>query len=380
MTEEEMRQILADLLGEVEAKHEKKVADLVARLDAFETKANREGLPGGEMAPDGGPVYKGKRAAWEIKASEDLRAMALGTYSRKDTAFGQTGDDLLGGYVCPTILGDALMAAAVTVDPFRSIARVVTVSSGTFAQPLTTSLVGAQWRAEGVDRDNTSVPNMALVTPKFGALSAFPSVTNELLTDSKYPLAGFLASDAGRSMGYTEGLACVSGTGVGGQPLGFLTHENAQDADTWGVIGWMASGTADSFDVDALVNLYYSLTPPYRANAAFVANGKSLALIRTMRDFTGRLVWEPSLAAGQPQRLLGVPIYESPSMPDAAAGTFPVAVADWTQAYILADVGPITLITDRITRPGWTRFFFERRLGACPLQHRAIKLLKCAAS
>lgn len=57
---------------------------------------------------------------------------------------------------------------------------------------------------------------------------------------------------------------------------------------------------------------------PYRRNA-FSSCATSRFPLRKLKDGNGAYLWQPSVQAGQPDRLLGYPLYTSPYVPVAEA-------------------------------------------------------------
>ncbi len=69
-----------------------------------------------------------------------------------------------------------------------------------------------------------------------------------------------------------------------------------------------------------LVDLVYALKSGYRQNASWVMNRKTQGAIRKLKDSDGNYLWQPGLAAGQPETILGKPVLEMVDLPDVAAG------------------------------------------------------------
>jgi HK97 family phage major capsid protein len=65
-------------------------------------------------------------------------------------------------------------------------------------------------------------------------------------------------------------------------------------------------------------------------------------VIRKLVDTTGQPIWQPSNIAGNPDTLLGYPIYTTPflSAVGTAAGT-PIGFGNWSEAITIRDVGTI---------------------------------------
>ena len=89
--------------------------------------------------------------------------------------------------------------------------------------------------------------------------------------------------------------------------------------------------------MDEVIDLVYKLKRQYRTNAAFVTSDSTLAAIRKLKNDNGYL-WQPALSAGEPDRLLGYPVYTSQFVPAIAAGQPVIAFGDMSY-YNIGDRG-----------------------------------------
>lgn len=89
---------------------------------------------------------------------------------------------------------------------------------------------------------------------------------------------------------------------------------------------------------DEIIDLVYALKRPYRKNAAFIMNDATLATVRKLKDNTGAYIWQPALTAGEPDRLLGYPVYTSAYAPTMEAGKPVMAFGDFSY-YNIGDRG-----------------------------------------
>ena len=67
-------------------------------------------------------------------------------------------------------------------------------------------------------------------------------------------------------------------------------------------------------------------------------NDSTVAALRKLKDGNGAYLWQPSVQAGQPDKLLGYDIYTSPYVPAMAAGAYAnvaaATISGWyTQVY-----------------------------------------------
>ena len=63
-------------------------------------------------------------------------------------------------------------------------------------------------------------------------------------------------------------------------------------------------------------------------------NDATVALLRKLKDSNGAYLWQPSVQAGQPDKLLGYDIYTSPYVPTVAAGAYAIAFGDFQNYWI----------------------------------------------
>jgi hypothetical protein len=71
----------------------------------------------------------------------------------------------------------------------------------------------------------------------------------------------------------------------------------------------VTAASATEITADEIIDLVYSLKRPYRKNAKFICNDQTLAAIRKLTDKNGRYLWQDSVQAGEPGRLLGYEVH-----------------------------------------------------------------------
>jgi len=152
-------------------------------------------------------------------------------------------------------------------------------------------------------------------------------VSHELLNDTGVDLAGYLAMQSGRALGNGFGAALITGTGSS-QPNGVVT------AATSGVTG--GAGVVGAFTADNLIDLFYSVIAPYRASqsCAWLMKDSSVAVLRKIKDTTGQYIWQPALTAGNPDTVLGKPLYTDPNVAAVALSAKSVVFGDFSQYFV----------------------------------------------
>ena len=289
-----------------------------------------------------------------------------------------------GGYAVPRQI-DALIARALAdISPIRSIAQVVQTGSAGYRKLVTLGGTASGWVSETAGRPETATPSFAEIAPPTGELYANPAASQAMLDDADFDLEAWLASEIAMEFARAEGAAFVNGTGTG-QPKGFLagpTASTGDDVRAFGTLQFIGSGNATGFGTDAdtrLIDLVHALKSGYRQGASFVMNSATLAAVRKLKSADGSFLWQPGIAEGQPDRLLGYPVVEAANMPDIAANAFPIAFGNFRAGYLIAERSATEVLRDPFTNKPFVHFYATKRVGGQVLDSAAIKLLKIAA-
>lgn len=232
------------------------------------------------------------------------------------------GTQTTGGYLVPIEFERLLVQALDENNIIRQLARVIPTHGMELQIPVVASRGNASWLAEGqeIPTSDDSFGQVILGAYKLGTMI---KVSHELLADSAFPLDSFLAEDFGRRIGDLEEEAFISGNGTG-KPTGFLTTATVGKTTS--------AATAISFD--DVIDLYHSLKSPYRKKGVFIANDQTVSAMRKLKDSNGRYLWQPALTAGDPDTILGRPVYVSAYMPQIAAEAKALAFGDFSYYWI----------------------------------------------
>lgn len=122
----------------------------------------------------------------------------------------------------------------------------------------------------------------------------------------------------------------------------------------------------------------YALSPGYRANATFVMNSKIAARLRRQKDADGRFLWQDSLSAGEPSRLLGYPVMVSEDMPEPAGGGAALLFGDFRAGYTIVERPELRILRDPFSAKPHVLFYASKRVGGAVTDARAIKRLNFA--
>ena len=228
-----------------------------------------------------------------------------------------------GGYLVPeefeTFIVDGLKEANV----IRSIAKVITTHHDRKI-PIAVGHSVANWTPENGEFTESN-PTFGQKQIDAHKLTDLIRVSVELLQDSAFSLEEYIANEFARAFGVAEEEAFCVGTGSG-QPTGIFTANGGQ-------VGVTAAAN-NAVTADELINLVYALKSPYRRNAGFLMNDATISAIRKLKDVNGVYLWQPSLQANEPDKLLGYNLYTTPYAPTMAAGAYTIAFGDFKNYWI----------------------------------------------
>ena len=228
-----------------------------------------------------------------------------------------------GGYLVPEEFERDIVTGLDEANVIRSIAKVITTHNDRKI-PIAVGHSVANWTDEN-DPYIESNPTFGQKVIDAYKLTDLIRVSVELLQDAAFPLEQYIANEFARAFGIAEEQAFCVGNGTG-QPTGIFTAAGGQ-------VGVTAAAT-NAITADELINLVYSLKAPYRRNAKFLMNDATISYIRKLKDGNGVYLWQPSLQAGEPDKLLGYDLYTSPYAPTMASDAYTVAFGDFKNYWI----------------------------------------------
>ena len=292
-----------------------------------------------------------------------------GNYGEVHNAL-SVGEDSEGGFTVPDEFERKLVEALEGNNIFRGMATVIRTSSGTRKIPIAEDTGEASWIDEGeeIPESDTTFGQTMLSAYKLGTMI---KISNELLNDSAFDLASYIARRFGVRMGNAEERAFITGDGVG-KPLGLLDDAGAKVGVT------AAKTTAISFD--EVFQLYYALKAPYRKKAEFLCNEALVLQLMTIKDNNGNYIWKPGLDIGKPDTLLNRPLKTSAFMPEVAAGNKVMAFGDYSY-YWIADRQNRTFrrLNELYARTDQVGFLTTQRVDGKLILPEAVQVLQMKA-
>lgn len=358
------------------------ITDLNAKLvEAVAKMAAADAGAGGSGDPD----KRAYKAAFNNYFRDGAGAEALGDLAVKAKLTTSSKPD--GGYVVPDTMETTIDRILGKVSAVRGLSRVLNISTGTYKKLVNLGGAASGWVGEEQARPETGTPRLVELLFTVMELYANPFATQALLDDAIVDIESWLAAEVQTEFAEQEGAAFVTGDGVN-RPKGFLSYSKvANSSYTWGSTGFIASGDANGFiaptasagPADALIDLLFALKQGYRNGATFMMNDTTMSRIRKFKDGDGNYIWAPPSSAEGVPTILGKPVVTDDNMPDIAANAFPIAVADWSRAYLVIDRAGIRVLRDPYTNKPNVGFYTTKRVGGGIQNFEAIKLLRISA-
>ena len=252
---------------------------------------------------------------------------------------------------------------------FRQFAHKITTSSGDRKIPIVASKGTAKWIDEEAaypESDDT----FGLLSISAYKLATTIKVSDELLHDSVFDVASYIAKEFARRIGAAEEEAFFTGDGSG-KPTGILSESGAEQ-------GVVTAGANITFD--EVIDLFYSLRAPYRRNAIFMMNDSTVRSLRKLKNGSGDYLWQPAVTAGTPDTILGHPVYTSSFMPAIESGAKAILFGDMSYYWIADREGRTFQRLNELYAPtGQVGFLSSERVDGKLILPEAVKVLQMKA-
>lgn len=232
------------------------------------------------------------------------------------------------GAPVPTSFYNEIVKVARLVNPLLEYATVINTAGGENLQiPSQATFSTATIVGQGVSIGTSEPTFNAFTTLGAYKFSALAQLSRELILDSGVDIIGFLAEQFGNALGFKIADEIVNGTGTV-EPTGFLPVAGT------GVTG--STGVSGAFTADNVIDLIYSLDGSLRNRPTFamLANSTSIAALRKLKDTAGNYVFQVGDSKDRRDLVLGVPVIETPALPNPGTGVNSLAVGDLKSIYI----------------------------------------------
>jgi HK97 family phage major capsid protein len=359
------------LLSEEDAKTysemEKKVMDYgseierLQKMDALDAELSRPvNTPITAKPMMGGKPEKTGRASDEYK---NAMLVALRSNFKHVSNVLQEGVDADGGYLVPDEYDSRLIDVLEEENIMRKLGTKIT-TSGEHKINIAATKPAAAWIEEGgaLTFGDATFSQILMDAHK---LHVAIKVTEELLYDNAFNLENYILTQFGKALANAEEDAFLNGDGEG-KPLGLFAATG----------GGTVEDTVTTVKADDMINLVYALKRPYRKSASFIINDKNLASIRKLKDANQAYIWQPSYQAGEPDRLLGYPVYTSAFAPEDG-----IAFGDYSY-YNIGDRGSRSFseLRELFAGNGMIGYVAKERVDGKLILPEAVQILKIGSA
>lgn len=279
----------------------------------------------------------------------------------------QEGVDADGGYLVPEEYDSRLIDGLEEENIIRKLGHRIT-TSGERKINIAATKPAAAWIDEG-EALTFSDATFSQINLDAHKLHVAVKVTEELLYDNAFQLENYIIKEFYKALANAEEDAFINGDGTG-KPLGILAASGGAEVG-------VTAASATAITADEVINLVYSLKRPYRKNAVFILNDQTIAALRKLKDGNGAYMWQPALVAGEPDKLLGYPVYTSAYMPTIEAGAKTIIFGDLSY-YNIGDRGSRSFaeLRELFAGNGMVGFVAKERVDGKLVLPEAIKVLQ----
>lgn len=348
---------------------EKKIKDYSAEIERME---QMEAMENELSKPVNTPIVTkpmaagGKEKPKTCRASEEYREgmlKALRSNFKQVSNILQEGVDADGGYLVPEEYDSRLIDVLTEENIMRSLGHTIT-TSGEHKINIAATKPAAAWIEEGaaLTFGDATFSQILLDAHK---LHVAIKVTEELLYDNAFGLENYIITEFGKALANAEEDAFLNGDGSG-KPTGLFAATG----------GGMVAGTLSAaIKSDDMLDLVYALKRPYRKNASFIMNDKTLAQLRKLKDNNGAYIWQPSYQAGEPDKVLGYAVHTSAYAPENA-----IAFGDYSY-YNIGDRGTRSFkqLNELFAGNGMIGYVAKERVDGKLILPEAVQILKLKA-
>lgn len=386
---EQLERIGEDIVRAQKAQKEAeaKAKIMAERVELLEITNER---PGKTLAEKASSEYKEKFFSafrGKFQDSEANSEMVNSWKKLREVKTAQIGDNSLGGHGVPEEISRQIDDLMLATSDILQVLNLKTVSTSDYKEVLSVNQTTSAWAAELGTRSQQTDPNLRQIAPTMGELYTYLFASNEILEDAFFNIEDWFVRTAAESAQKALELAIWSGNGTA-RPTGMINTAPTSSADNASPLRNQAayqyiptdSASPQALGADDVIDLVYALNRGYRGNARFGCNQNTQAALRKLKSSNGDYYWQPSFQAGQPDRLMGYPVFTFHDMadPTTADGLY-LGFGDWARAYTLINrTGTAVTVDNNITTPGTVKFYIRRRYGGIPANNDALKFLKLA--
>jgi len=286
-----------------------------------------------------------------------------------------------GGTVLPPLeFHNAITTKLKTMTAIRQIAKVITIGSYAREFAVESTTGSAAWAAEAASFTESG-STFAKVTLTPAKLTGLLKVSNELVDDAPARGAGFsieaiLTEQFARMFAQAEETAFCATAAVTSGPQNPLLSSGA------GISTGKTTAANNAITAAEVIDWVYSLARQYRTNASILVHDATLGKLRQLGLLAGTVnyFWQNSGALGEPDRLMGIPVYASAAMPTIATTAKIGVIGDFGNYSVLAERGTYSMrvLKELYAANGQTGYIASNRVDFTVTLPSAFSVLACA--
>ena len=319
--------------AEDNATYEKMEADVVALGKEIERLERQAAIDRELDQPTASPLVSRPTAATpdrkQGRASDEYKKafwnQMRGRVSQEVYNALQVGTLTEGGYTVPDEFDRQLIEGLEDENIMRGLVHIIRTGSGQHKIPIVASHGTGSWvEEEGtIPESDDAFSQISLSAHKFATMIR---ISRELLNDSAFDLAAYIAHEFVRRAGAAEEAAILAGDGSH-KPIGLL-H------DTLGAQIGVTAASATAITADELIDLQHSLKSGYRRKACWIMNDATISAIRKLKDGQGQYIWQPGIKEGAPDMLFNQKVLMSNYMPLIGSGSKVILYGDYSYYWL----------------------------------------------
>jgi len=240
-----------------------------------------------------------------LQAMSDMRKGIQSELAQSVKAVMIEGTGSLGGVLVPTEFNNEVIKLLYSESIIFKIARVIPMSTWKRTFPIQSGGVTCYWPGEAQTKTASNPTFTTSLTQTAKVCACIIKSSDELLRDSAINLTQFLAEIVVNAMAQEfDKLAFVGDVSGLTDPFNGVLYASGAHVAT------MAGA---SMDYDDIIELYYTLTAPYRKNAIFVIPSVIEKQMIKLKDKNGNYIWnKPEM--GKPATINNRPYEVSDNM------------------------------------------------------------------
>lgn len=277
-----------------------------------------------------------------------------------------------GGYTVPSFIESMVIDQMKAFGGMRDVSQIMTTAGG---NPLSYPTSDGTSEVGEIVAENAAAASLDIT---FGTIAVNPykysskkiALPVELIQDSAIDVVAFVTNRLATRLARITNTHYTVGTGSS-QPFGVVGRAGTGKTGT--------TGQTLTMIYDDVVDLIHSVNVAYRMpGARFMLNDLSLAVLRKLKDTTGRPIWTPGdnegIADGIPGTICGYAYTVNNDVPVMAANAKSVLFGDFSK-YIIRDVANST----SLRRFDDSAFALNGQVGFCGWQRTGGNLVDASA-